>query len=238
MGPLEVYEKLLSCYGKQNWWPVTEQGAIAPTYKARKRLSENQKFEIALGAILAQNTAWKNAEKAIINLNKAGVLDCGKIANAKQAGLAQLIRPSGYYNQKAKKLILFAKYLQKQYGCKISKMFEKEIPELRKELLDLHGVGEETADSIILYSAGKPIFVVDAYTRRLGGRIFYRPMNSYVDTQEFFQKNLPKDLALFQEFHALIVAHSKRFCGKKPCCEECFLNNTCQFFLSGKNEKD
>jgi len=132
--------------------------------------------------------------------NRAKMLDCAKIAKAQQKKIAQLIKPSGYYNQKSKKLISFAKYLKKNYSCKIEKMFEKPPAELRKELLSLHGVGEETADSIILYAAGKPVFVVDAYTRRFGGRFFGKPMDGYVETQAFFQENLLLDLEIFQEF--------------------------------------
>ena len=199
MVPLEIYKKLLSEYGRQNWWPVTGQGEKAPAYQARAKLSENQKFEIAVGAILTQNTSWKNAEKAIVNLNNAKMLSCEKMAKIKQAKLAGLIRPSGYFNQKAKKLILLAKYLQKNYSCKIEKLFEKELPALREELLSLHGIGQETADSIILYAAQKPIFVVDAYTKRLGSRFFGKPISCYVDVQLFFQSQLPEDLELFQE---------------------------------------
>jgi endonuclease-3 related protein len=238
MNLLQVYKKMLSFYGRQNWWPVTDAGELSPTYKPRKRLAENQKFEVAIGAILAQNTNWKNVEKAIVNLNKAEMLDCKKIANAKQKALAELIRPSGYYNQKAKKLVLFAKYLQKNYSCKVEKLFEKQARELRAELLSLHGIGNETADSIILYAAGKPVFVVDAYTKRLLQNFFAFQKTSYGEAQNFFEFQLPSDLDIFKEFHALIVEHAKRFCRKKPDCKECFLNNICQFFLSEKNAQN
>jgi endonuclease-3 related protein len=238
MNLLQVYKKMLSFYGEQNWWPVTDAGELSPTYKPRKRLAENQAFEVAVGAILTQNTNWKNVEKAIEDLNKAKMLDCKKIANAKQKELAELIRSSGYYNQKAKKLVLFAKYLQKNYSGRIEKLFEKEISELREELLSLHGIGSETADSIILYAAGKPVFVVDAYTKRLLQNFFAFQKTSYEEAQNFFEFQLPSDLDIFKEFHALIVEHAKRFCRKKPDCKECFLNNTCQFFLSEKNAQN
>ncbi|MDD5163698.1 MAG: hypothetical protein PHD95_05845 [Candidatus ainarchaeum sp.] len=248
MLPLELYRKLLFFYGRQNWWPVTEKGKTIPTYRSRKRLTETQKFEIAIGAILAQNTNWKNVEKAIVNLNRAKMLSCKKIARAKQQKLAGLILLSGYFNQKAKKIILFAKYLEKNYSCRIEKLFEKPFGELRMELLSLNGIGPETADSIILFAAGKPVFVIDAYTARIAKRFFPGFLKAsrkasaskslYEEAQIFFESQLPSDLEIFREFHALIVEHAKRFCRKAPLCKECFLNNICQFFLGGKNEEN
>ncbi|MBN1941008.1 MAG: hypothetical protein JW772_02390 [Candidatus Diapherotrites archaeon] len=235
MNPQKLFGKMLSFYGRQLWWPVTEKGEITPTYKKRAKLSENQKLEIAIGAILTQNTDWKNVMRALENLNREKMLSCKKIANAPQAKLAALVRPSGYYNQKARKIKFFCNYLEKNYSGKIEKLFEKPVSELREELLSLHGIGNETADDIILYAAEKPVFVVDAYTKRFVGRFCGKPMQSYVENQCFFEENLPKNTKIFNEFHALIVEHGKRYCRKKPLCEECFLNNSCPFFLSGKH---
>jgi len=232
MHPLQLCKKMLSHYSYQNWWPVTEKGEFLPTYKKRGSLAERQKFEICAGAILTQNTDWKNVMKALENLNRAKMLNCEKIASAKQAGIAKLVKPSGYYNQKAKKLILFAKYVKKNYSCSVSKMFEKPLAELREELLSLHGIGPETADGIILYAAGKPSFVADAYTRRFVERFFAQTKTDYVEVKAFFESQLPADARLFNEFHALFVEHGKRSCRKKPNCAECFLKKECPFSLN------
>lgn len=229
MQPIEIFKKMLSHYGHQLWWPVTEKGGLTPSYKKRGSLTESQKFEICAGAILAQNTGWKNAMKALESLNKAKMLSCKKIAGAKQAVVANLIKPSGYYNQKAKKLISFARYTKKNYGCIVSKMLEKPLLPLREELLSLHGIGNETADDIILYAAGKPSFVVDAYTMHFFERFFGQTKTDYVEVKAFFESRLPKDAALFNEFHALLVEHGKRHCRKKPLCTDCFLKAHCLF---------
>jgi len=223
-----AYKKLLSHYGEQLWWPVTEEGDIKPTYKKRKRLTEKQKFEICLGAILTQNTDWKNVMKALENLSRAKMLSCPKIANARQEKIARLIRPSGYFNMKAKKVKAFSKHLKKNYDSRINALLNKPIAELREELLSLHGIGQETADDIILYAANKPSFVVDAYTTRFSQRFFKLPNTDYVEVRRFFESSLPKDVQLFNEFHALLVEHGKRFCRKKPLCNECFLKRDCK----------
>jgi endonuclease III related protein len=223
-----VFEKLLSAYSEQNWWPVTEPGELLPTYKKRDRLTEQQKFEVCIGAILTQNTDWKNAMKALEQLNKAKMLSCNALAAARQPAIAKLIRSSGYFNQKAKEVSLFAKYLRANYSCSVEKLFEKPLEELRQELLSLHGIGPETADDIILYAAGKPSFVVDAYTRRFVERFFGKKMD-YDEAKQFFEGQLPKDAQLFNEFHALLVEHGKRNCGKKPVCGKCFLSENCFF---------
>jgi len=229
MKPLAICKKMLNSFGPQHWWPVTEEGETVPTYKKRSHLTEQQKLEICAGAILTQNTDWKNVMKALENLNKAKMLSCEKIANAKQARIAGLVRPSGYFNQKAKRLVLFAKYLKKNYNCSCSKMFEKPLEALREELLSLHGIGNETADDIILYAAGKPSFVIDAYTMRFVERFYGKERISYVEAKLFFESQLPKDAALFNEFHALLVGLGKRFCRKKPVCGQCFLRAHCLF---------
>jgi len=227
MFPLTLYKKLLSHYGPQLWWPVTEKKALKPTYKKRPKLSQNQKLEICLGAILTQNTDWKNVIKAFENLNKAKMLSSPKIAKTSLPKLARLIRPSGYYNQKAKKVKLFCQHLEKNYNGKLDKMLSKPLPKLREELLSLYGIGNETADDILLYAAQKPSFVVDAYTTRFVERFFTPKEFGYVEVKSFFESQLPKDTELFSEFHALLVEHGKRFCKKKPECGECFLKASC-----------
>ncbi|MFA4855280.1 MAG: endonuclease III domain-containing protein [archaeon] len=235
MEPIAVYKRLLLEFGPQYWWPVTEKNELVPSYRPRKAFSEEQRFEICAGAILAQNTDWKNVMKALENLSKARMLSCEKIANAKQERIAGLVKPSGYFNQKAKRLVLFAKYLEKNYGYGLSLLFEKPLPVLREELLSLHGIGNETADDIILYAAGKPSFVIDAYTMRFVERFYGKEGISYVEAKQFFELQLPKDVALFNEFHALLVGLGKRFCRKKPNCGECFLGKHCSFCAEANN---
>ncbi len=227
MKPFSLYKKLLSFYGPQLWWPVTDSGETKPTYKKRSKLSERQKLEVCLGALLTQNTDWKNALKALENLTKAGMLDCKKISNAQQEKIAELIRPSGYYNQKAKKLKEFCSYVEKNYSGRLNKLLAKPLQEMRQELLSLHGIGNETADDILLYAAQKPSFVIDAYTLRFLGRFFGKTNPNYVEAKAFFESMLPADVRLFSEFHALLVEHCKRYCRKKPLCSECFLRGCC-----------
>jgi len=232
MDAMQLFGKMHLQYGPQYWWPVTEKGEAKPSYKKRSSLSQSQKLEIAIGAILAQNTNWKNVMKAIENLNNAKMLECKKLADSRERKIASLIKPSGYFNQKAKRLRLFCRHLQKNYSGRIQTLFKKPVLELREELLSLHGIGEETADDIILYAAQKPVFVVDAYTLRLCQRLFGIEKADYSLVQDFFHKNLTKNTGLFSEFHALIVEHCKQYCRKKPECEKCFLNDNC-LFLKG-----
>ena len=199
----EIYEKLLERYGKQNWWPAISKNP------------EERRFEISIGAILTQNTAWKNVEKAIQNLNKTRLLAPEKILKIKIKKLAELIKPAGYYNQKAASLKILA-------GFFLKKARQNQVP-ARQELLELKGIGPETADSILLYAYNQPFFVVDAYTKRFFNCIKIN-FNTYGEWQEFFHKNLPKNPEIYNEFHALIVQHCKNICKKKPDCETCFLN--------------
>ncbi len=229
MKPLTLYKKLFAEFGPQLWWPVTEKGQTRPTYKPRKRLTERQRFEIYAGAILTQNTDWLNVMKALENLSKANSLSSQKIANARQQTIARLVKPSGYFNQKAKKLRLFCKYLKENYNCSVEKLFAKPLPELREELLSLHGIGQETADDILLYAAEKPTFVVDAYTTRFTERFFAKQRMGYVEVKDFFESQLPKDVQLFNEFHALLVEFGKQYCKRKPNCRKCFLKGKCGF---------
>lgn len=235
----QIYELLFNKYGSQGWWPVTpiggcrgNSGLPIPIYGVGLK-NEKQKFEIILGAILTQNTSWKNVEKAIINLNEKSLIDATKLNNIDEKELAQLIRPAGYYNQKAKKLKIFAYYLADNYRKSLRRLFDKPIPALREELLGIHGIGPETADSIILYAAEKPIFVVDAYTKRIFSRIgFCKPDAGYDEVQKMFMENLENEAGLFNEYHALIVEHGKNVCRTKPLCSECCIRESCEFGLS------
>jgi endonuclease-3 related protein len=226
---LEIYKGLYSKFGPQHWWPVTEEGETVPAYKKRSHLTEQQKLEICAGAILTQNTDWKNVVRALENLNKAKMLSCKKIAATRKEKIALLVRSSGYYNQKADRLKKFCSYIQKNYDGNLKEFFSKPLPELRAELLSLHGIGNETADDIILYAAEKPSFVVDAYTKRFVERFYAKQNIGYVEVKSFFEQQLPKDVALFNEFHALLVEHGKHYCRKKPLCSECFFKTNCRF---------
>ncbi len=206
----EIYNLLLARYGSQHWWPG------------------DTPFEVIVGAILTQSAAWGNVEKAIANLKKAGVLDPAPLRNLSLDELSRLIYPSGYYNAKALKLKAFVKYLGEVHEDSLESLFSLDISSLRNELLNIHGIGPETADSIILYAARKPIFVIDAYTRRIISRLGLKPAREdYSSYQALFMKNLPADEKLFNEYHALFVRHGKEVCKKKPICSKCCLSEIC-----------
>ncbi|MBI4441657.1 hypothetical protein HY639_05805 [Candidatus Woesearchaeota archaeon] len=216
---LSIYHRLLSAYGSQGWWPVTPAGEEAPKYGARR--SPEHQFEIAVGAILTQNTAWTNVEKALIALNRKQMLRPRRILAAKN--LPELIRPAGYFNQKAARLKTMARFFLK------TDLLLYDVATLRQMLLALNGVGPETADSILLYAVDKPTFIIDAYTRRIFSRLGYlHESASYDEWQQFFHHNLPADAALFNEYHALLVEHAKQSCRKKPLCEACVLVGACK----------
>lgn len=225
----KIYSILEKRYGKQNWWPVTEQGEISPEYASGKRTGK-QKLEIIFGAILTQNTSWKNVEKAIINLNKKSLVNIKKINSINQNKLANIIRSSGYYNQKAKKLKLFCDYLIKNYDGDLKKLLSKNEKDLREELLRIHGIGEETADSIILYAAEKPVFVIDAYTKRIFSRIgICSEKISYGELKKLTSESIRKNTKVYNEYHALLVKLGKEICRKKPLCWICPLNKICDY---------
>ena len=202
---MDIYSRLYARFGPQGWWPGRTP------------------FEIAVGAILTQNTNWSNVEKAIANLRKAGVLSPRKLFALPEKKLAALIRPSGYYNVKAKRLRAFLTLLCKNYGGSLRRMFRLPPEELRGKLLAVKGIGEETADSIILYAAGKPTFVVDTYTRRILSRHgLCEPNAAYAEIKRFFESRLKPDAALFNEFHALLVRLGNTLCRpRKPLCDRC-----------------
>ena len=197
-----IYKKLLKHYGTQKWWPA------------------KTKFEIMVGTILTQNTSWTNVEYAIKNLRDAKILTAKKILNTPDEKLAALIRPAGYYNVKTKRLKALCEYLTTHKPENLS------LENLRPELLNIHGVGNETADCIALYVYEHPIFVVDAYTARLFSRHNFISANADYETiQALFHKTLPRNVSMYNEYHALIVECCKDFCkAKNPKCDECPLS--------------
>ena len=200
-----IYNKLYSNFGKQNWWPA------------------QTKLEIIIGAVLTQNTAWPNVEKAINNLRQKKLLAFKKISKLKKDRLANLIRPAGYFNIKAKRLKNVLAFMKENYNGDLRGMQRTSALELRNRLLGINGVGPETADSILLYAFNKPVFVVDAYTKRIFARLGIASKDSsYEDLQRLFMKNLKLDARLFNEYHALIVKLGKDYCKKsKPKCAIC-----------------
>jgi len=200
----KIYQILYKRYGSQHWWPG------------------DTPFEVIVGAVLTQNTAWQNVEKAIGNLKRENLLSVKKLANVSLAKLSTLIRPSGYYNVKAKRLKAMLNFLTNEYDGDISNVKKKNIRTLRPQLLSVDGVGEETADSILLYGLSKPIFVVDTYTKRIFPRHGFFDVNTpYLNVQKFFMKNLPKSVKIYNEYHALLVRLAKDYCRTKPNCREC-----------------
>ncbi len=225
----QAYCKLLKAYGKQGWWPIVNDKTLLCEYGTGAPRNEAEMAEMCIGAILTQNTAWKNVEKAIANLKRNSLIDFSKIAAMDAEKLAQLIKSSGYYNQKTRKLKLFAEHVVGNYGGSLERMLGKSVGELREELLSLHGIGPETADSIMLYAAGKTVFVIDAYTKRVFARIgISREGSSYDELQRMFMESLPSDSSLFNEYHALIVELGKGVCRKKPLCSNCPLKGLCK----------
>ncbi|MFK5926802.1 MAG: endonuclease III domain-containing protein [Desulfuromusa sp.] len=207
---LHIYQRLLDHYGSRNWWP-----AETP-------------FEVVVGAILTQNTNWNNVEKAIVNLRRADALTVDAILNMELQTLEQLIRPSGFFRQKAERLQIFCRYLQEHHQGNLEHLFDQELNLVRNELLHLKGIGSETADSILLYAGQRPSFVIDAYTNRLFGRLgVLSGTEKYTVVRDFFMSHLPEDTQLYNEYHALIVIHCKDFCRKKPLCHNCPCADIC-----------
>ena len=200
------YKKLLRHHGPQHWWPITTvEGARRPPPKP---LTDAAAFEIAVGAILTQNTAWTNVVKALMNLKRARLLNVKAILNTPTARLAKLIKPSGYYRQKAKKLKALCAWLNREGGSLKRWSGRTPLAEARTELLTVHGIGPETADSILLYACGRTTFVIDAYTKRFAST-FGIKFKQYEEYQRYFEARLPRSTKLYQEFHALIVAWGK-----------------------------
>lgn len=206
----EIFSRLFERFGPLHWWPA------------------DTPFEVCVGAILTQNTAWSNVEKAIRALKQAGILTPEALQESDQELLARLIRPAGYFNVKSRRLKDFTAWLFLHHHGSLERMFAGHWQELRTDLLRVRGIGPETADSILLYAGDKPTFVVDAYTRRLFQRLGLLPETAgYEETRALFMNRLPGDAALFNEYHAQIVQQCKSFCRSKPLCNDCPLRSSC-----------
>ncbi|MBW2996203.1 endonuclease [Candidatus Woesearchaeota archaeon] len=200
-----IYKALHKKFGPQNWWPTS---------------TNNKQFEVIIGAILTQNTAWYNVEKALSNLEKEHLISIERIKSTRKDKIARLIKPSGYYNQKAERLKIVANF------------FSKNKNPTREQLLAVKGIGPETADSILLYAFNKPIFVIDAYTKRIFSRIgMCKDRCEYHELQNIFHKSLKKSPKLYNEYHALLVELAKQNCTKKPSCKTCPINKFCKKFI-------
>jgi endonuclease-3 related protein len=199
------YRRLLNHFGPQAWWP------------ARSR------FEVILGALLAPNTSWTNVERALGNLRRQGLLSPAKLERVPPRRLTRHLRPSGTFRQKSRAVRGFLDHLQRRYRGGLAQLLGRPTAELRAELLTLTGIGEETADSILLYAAGRPVFVIDAYTRRVFKRHGFAPgVATYASWQQLFHHHLPPDPALFNEYHALLVRVGKTYCHRhQPNCHAC-----------------
>ncbi len=200
----EIYRLLYDEFGPQNWWPG------------------ETRFEIITGAVLTQNTSWANVEKAIKNLKSAECLTPEKLHRLDTERLADLIRPAGYFNVKAKRMKNFLNWLFENYNGKLTDLEDIDTDRLRAELLAVKGIGRETADSILLYAFERPVFVVDAYTARVVFRHeLIDPEADYEQLRELFESSLPADTRLFNEYHALLVRVGKEFCRPKARCTGC-----------------
>jgi endonuclease-3 related protein len=203
---MRIYQKLYQAYGSRHWWPGETS------------------FEVMVGAILTQNTSWRNVEKAIQRLKENGILNPEGVYHLKKSQLAPLIRSSGYYRIKADRLKSFVDFLFEEYGGDLKRMKSERLAELREKLLGIKGIGPETADSILLYGLKKPIFVVDAYTKRILSRHgMISEKASYEEVQKLFMDHLPPDEKLFNEYHALFVHLGKTLCKKTARCDICSL---------------
>ncbi len=203
----QIYDAMFEHFGPQDWWP-----GDTPT-------------EIMIGAILTQNTNWRNVERAIANLRACNLIDLAAIHELSADALAKLIRPAGYYNVKARRLKNLADYICREHDCDLERFFDQPADVLREQLLAVNGIGRETADSIVLYAAAKPTFVVDAYTARIFRRHFLIDETAdYEEIKELCESALPTEVQLYNEYHALLVACGKDYCRPKALCDECPLN--------------
>lgn len=222
---IDIHDKLLDRYGPRRWWPTTLPGDSEPTYHGQP-LNDARRFEMAIGAILTQNTNWSNVKKALRNLRKARLTSPRRIAAVSHEKLAELIRPSGYYRLKAERLQNLTQWW-------IDSILDQSLPtanrldEWRSSLLGVKGVGRETADSILLYAFELPTFVIDAYTKRVMARHHGTPADiNYETLRSMFMNELPADVALYNEFHALFVQVGKESCRPRTCLEDCPLRTS------------
>jgi len=209
---IELYQRLCQGYHLDTWWP-----AQSP-------------FEVAVGAFLTQNTNWNNVEKALANLKEAEALDLRLLAEMPLPQLEQLIRPSGFFRQKAQRLQYFCCYVRDHHAGSLENLLMGDLNQARSELLALAGIGLETADSILLYAGGRPSFVIDSYTRRFLGRLgVLTGAEKYDDIRALFMAEVKQDVPLYQHYHALIVTHCKERCRKTPLCSGCFFEDICDY---------
>ncbi len=209
--PIKIYKRLYKAFGPRGWWPG------------------HTPFEVMVGAVLTQNTAWTNVEKAIRNLKREKVLTPARLNGVDTSRLARLIRPAGYFNVKAKRIKSLVNFLFKEYKGDLRRMREERINTLRPKLLGVHGVGPETCDSILLYALEKPVFVIDAYTKRIFSRCGAAKEDiPYEELQSVFMEYLPKSVRLYNEYHALIVQLGKDICRKDPKCGLCCIKGFCK----------
>ena len=207
----EIYHRLLRHYGPQHWWPA------------------DSPFEVIVGALLMQQTSWRNVAEAIRNLEEAGLLDVRALASAPIPVIRKHVKVTGLYRTKPTRLRDFCRHLLARSGGDLRRYFDRPLEAVREDLLAQSGVGPETADSILLYAGGHATFVVDAYTIRIGRRIGLFDSDDYGDVQRHFDAHVPRDLGVFQEYHALLVAHAKALCRPAPRCEACPLQDLCDF---------
>lgn len=207
-----IYQRLLNDYGTHDWWP-----AQTP-------------FEVVIGAILTQNTNWKNVEQALNNLRRAEALNPETIRQLSTPKLERLIRPSGFFRQKSERLKLFCQHLKERHQDRLDLWLKQDFDQVRNELLDLKGIGPETADSIMLYAGQRLTFVVDAYTNRVFTRLgLLKGKEKYAEVRKMFMREVEPDVKIYNEYHALIVNHCKEHCRKKPLCQDCPLFDMCKF---------
>ncbi len=227
----QLYARLYKHYGPQGWWPTTPLQAPGPVYWpsfALRNLTERERFEICLGAILTQNTSWSNVVRVLAGLKAKGFLGLKDLLQLPRRRLEKLLRSSGYFRQKAVRVREFLKTVQAEAGGSFERFLRGPLPHARERLLKIKGVGPETADSMLLYGGGRPIFVVDAYTRRTGERLgILKGTESYEEVQRIFMKALPPSPHLYGEFHALLVQLAKDACRRKPVCGICSLKSSC-----------
>ncbi len=211
MNILRIFHKLYQHYGPQNWWPA------------------DNPLEIIIGALLVQGTNWKNAEKAIRKLEKSGLLNVQCLANLDEEDLANILRPAGFHRIKARRIKNFISKLLDDFNGELKKLFELDTKDLRRWLLEIKGIGKETADNIILYAANKLIFPIDKFTIRILSRLGFKVTNEYDDIQKLIEEEIPNDLRVYKELRALFVKHAKEHCRKSPLCDNCPLSSDCSY---------
>jgi len=228
----ELYSALLSYYGNQGWWPLMDAKLGESAYSGKEALSPVEEFEIAIGAILTQNVSWKNVDKCMLAIKRQDMMNPEKLHSAEHDEIAALIRSAGYYNQKVKKIKNFLDWFKSE-NYSFAGMKRMDDEPARRTLLNINGIGPETADSILLYAVQKKTFVIDAYTKRQLVRMgFIADGYSYEELRLLFHEKFTGNLKDYKEYHALFVRHGKKNCSKKPLCGTCFLSNRCPKIFS------